>query len=96
MDELLYALGGEVAHVHWPHFSEPSKSIFVHGSLSAKRVHQKTILIKKRQYITSNLTQTKNIYIEQTGSTCVHKIIAKIKHDVTFIAYRSPGYVVQF
>jgi hypothetical protein len=37
MDELPSALAWVEADVHLYHFSEPSKSIFVHGSLSVKR-----------------------------------------------------------
>jgi hypothetical protein len=32
MDEQLFALVVEAGHVHWFHFSEPSKSTSVHGS----------------------------------------------------------------
>jgi hypothetical protein len=32
MDGQLFALVVEVGHVHWFHFSEPSKSTFVHDS----------------------------------------------------------------
>ena len=36
MDGLLSSLAEEEAHVHLYHFSEPSKSTFAHGYVSAK------------------------------------------------------------